>query len=134
MLISDGDVSGVIATSEEESGVDIYMGTGGSPEGVLAAAALRCIGGQMQTRLTFRNEEEIARANKVGIEDLNKIYDLHELAKGDVMFAATGVTDGNMLRGVKNKEGFAYTESIVMRSSTQTIRKIRAKHSLKNKL
>ena len=134
MLISDGDVSGVIATSEEESGVDIYMGTGGSPEGVLAAAALRCIGGQMQTRLTFRNEEEVARANKVGIEDLNKIYDLHELATGDVMFAATGVTDGNMLRGVKNKEGFAYTESIVMRSSTQTVRKIKAKHSLKNKL
>ena len=134
ILISDGDVSGVIATSEEESGVDIYMGTGGSPEGVLAAAALRCIGGQMQTRLIFRNEEEIARANKVGIEDLNKMYDLHELAKGDVMFAATGVTDGSMLRGVKNKEGFAYTESIVMRSSTQTIRKIKAKHNLKNKL
>ncbi|MBF96615.1 MAG: Fructose-1,6-bisphosphatase class 2 [Alphaproteobacteria bacterium MarineAlpha9_Bin4] len=134
MLISDGDVSGVIATSEEESGVDIYMGTGGSPEGVLAAAALRCIGGQMQTRMTFRNEEEISRARKVGVKNLDKIYNLNELAAGDVMFAATGVTDGNMLRGVKNKERLAYTESIVMRSSTQTVRKIKAKHSIKNKL
>ena len=119
MLISDGDVSGVIATSDEESGVDIYMGIGGSPEGVLAAAALRCIGGQMQTRLLFENENEISRAKKIGINDLNKIYDLNELAYGDVMFAATGVTDGNMLRGVKNKRGSAYTESIVMRSSTK---------------
>ena len=134
MLISDGDVSGVIATSEEDSGVDMYIGTGGSPEGVLAAAALRCIGGQMQTRLVFRNEEEISRAKKVGINDLRKIYDLDELAKGDVMFAATGVTDGNMLKGVKNRERFAYTESVVMRSSTQTVRKIKAKHSLNNKL
>ena len=133
MLISDGDVSGVIATSEEDSGVDMYIGTGGSPEGVLAAAALRCIGGQMQTRLVFRNEEEISRAKKVGINDLSKIYDLNELAKGDVMFAATGVTDGNMLKGVKNKERFAYTESVVMRSSTHTVRKIKAKHSLQNK-
>ena len=131
MLISDGDVSGVIATAEEDSGVDMYMGIGGSPEGVLAAAALRCIGGQMQTRLKFRDEDEIKRAKKVGIDNLNKIYNLHELAKGDVMFAATGVTDGNMLKGVKNKEGYAFTESIVMRSSTQTIRKIKAKHSLK---
>ena len=109
------------------------MGVGGSPEGVLAAAALRCIGGQMQTRLLFKNENEISRAKKIGINDLNKIYDLNELAYGDVMFAATGVTDGNMLRGVKNKQGSAYTESIVMRSSTQTIRKIKAKHNVKNK-
>ncbi len=134
MLISDGDVSGVIATAEEDSGVDMYMGIGGSPEGVLAAAALRCIGGQMQTRLNFKDEEEINRARKVGIENLNKVYNLHELAKGDVMFAATGVTDGTMLKGVKNQGGFAYTESIVMRSSSQTIRKIKAKHSLKSKL
>ena len=134
MLISDGDVSGVIATAEEDSGVDMYIGIGGSPEGVLAAAALRCIGGQMQTRLNFRDEEEIKRARKIGINDLNKIYNLNELASGDVMFAATGVTDGNMLKGVKNKEGFAFTESIVMRSATQTIRKIKAKHSLKSKL
>ncbi len=130
MLISDGDVSGVIATSEEDSGVDMYMGTGGSPEGVLAAAALRCIGGQMQTRLKFRNDLEINRAKKVGIKDLNKIYNLDDLAAGDVMFAATGVTDGNMLKGVKNKGGYAFTESIVMRSSTQTIRKIKAQHKL----
>ena len=130
MLISDGDVSGVIATSEEDSGVDMYMGTGGSPEGVLAAAALRCIGGQMQTRLKFRNDLEINRAKKVGIKDLNKIYNLDDLAAGDVMFAATGVTDGNMLKGVKNKGGDAFTESIVMRSSTQTIRKIKAQHKL----
>ena len=134
MLISDGDVSGVIATSDEESGVDMYMGIGGSPEGVLAAAALRCIGGQMQTRLTFRNDEEVIRANKLGIKDLNKVYDLHELASGDVMFAATGVTDGSMLKGVKNKEGFAFTDSIVMRSSTQTVRRIKAKHNLRSKL
>ena len=133
MLISDGDVSGVIATAEENSGVDMYLGIGGSPEGVLAAAALRCIGGQMQARLNFKDEVEISRAKKVGLEDLNKVYDLNELAKGDVMFAATGVTDGNMLKGVKNKEGNAYTESIVMRSSTQTVRKIIAKHSLMNK-
>ena len=86
------------------------------------------------TRLNFRDEEEIKRARKIGINDLNKIYNLNELASGDVMFAATGVTDGNMLKGVKNKEGFAFTESIVMRSSTQTIRKIKAKHSLKSKL
>ena len=98
MLISDGDVSGVIATAEENSGVDMYMGIGGSPEGVLAAAALRCIGGQMQARLNFKDEAEIKRAKKVGLEDLNKVYDLNELAKGDVMFAATGVTDGNMLK------------------------------------
>ena len=134
MLISDGDVSGVIATAEEDSGVDMYMGMGGSPEGVLAAAALRCIGGQMQTRLKFRDDNEIKRARKIGIDNLDKIYNLHELASGDVMFAATGVTDGNMLRGVKNREGFAFTESIVMRSSTQTVRKIKAKHSLKSKL
>ena len=87
----------------------------------------------MQTRLIFRNDEEILRANKVGIKDLKKIYDLHNLAAGDVMFAATGVTDGNMLRGVKNKERYAFTESLVMRSATQTVRKISAKHNLNNK-
>ena len=108
MLISDGDVSGVIATAEEDSGVDMYMGMGGSPEGVLAAAALRCIGGQMQTRLKFRDDNEIKRARKIGIDNLDKIYNLHELASGDVMFAATGVTDGNMLRGVKNRRRLLY--------------------------
>jgi len=87
----------------------------------------------MQTRLKFRDEDEIKRAKKIGIDNFNKTYNLHELAKGDVMFAATGVTDGNMLKGVKNREGYAFTESIVMRSSTQTVRKIKAKHSLKIK-
>src|SRR5258707_5174279 len=94
MLISDGDVSGVIATSRPDSGVNIYMGQGGAPEGVLAAAALRCIGGQMQGRLIFRNDDERCRAAKLGVTDLNRKYTMNELAKGDVMFAATGVTDG----------------------------------------
>ena len=106
MLISDGDVSGVIATSEEESGADIYMGVGGSPEGVLAAAALRCIGGQMQIDYYSKMKTKYQEL-KIGINDLNKIYDRNELAYGDVMFAATGVTDGNMFRGVKiSKEVF----------------------------
>ncbi|MCA0449797.1 MAG: class II fructose-bisphosphatase, partial [Proteobacteria bacterium] len=101
MLISDGDVSGVIATSRPESGVDIYMGSGGAPEGVLAAAALRCIGGQIQGRLLFRNDDERGRAKRLGITDLNRKYSMLDLAKGDVMFAATGVTDGTMLKGVR---------------------------------
>src|SRR6185369_3096385 len=100
-LISDGDVSGVISTSRPDSGVDIYMGSGGAPEGVLAAAALRCIGGQMQARLLFRNEDEKGRARRLGITDLNRKYKLLDLARGDVMFAATGGTDGTMLRGVR---------------------------------
>ena len=98
-LISDGDVAGVIATSRPDTGIDIYMGSGGAPEGVLAAAALRCIGGQFQGKLMFRNDEERARARKMGVTDLDRIYDMEELAQGDVMFAATGVTDGTMLRG-----------------------------------
>src|SRR5215470_12647464 len=101
MLISDGDVSGVMATSRPGSGVDIYLGTGGAPEGVLAAAALRCIGGQMQGRLLFRNDDERGRARRLGVSDLNRKYGLLDLAKGDVMFAATGVTDGTMLKGVR---------------------------------
>src|SRR5262249_435934 len=101
MLISDGDVSGVIATSRPRSGVDIYLGIGGAPEGVVAAAALRCIGGQMQGRLVFRNDGEKGRARRLGITDLTRKYELLDLAKGDVMFAATGVTDGTMLRGVR---------------------------------
>ena len=109
MLISDGDVSGVIATSRSDSGVDIYMGSGGAPEGVLAAAALRCIGGQMQGRLLFRNDDERGRARRLGITDLNRKYELHDLAKGDVMFAATGVTDGTMLRGVRRDANEGYT-------------------------
>ena len=100
-LIRDGDVAGVIATARPDSGIDIYMGIGGAPEGVLAAAALRSIGGQMQGKLHFRNDDEKARAQRMGITDLERVYDLHDLAAGDVMFAATGVTDGTMLRGVR---------------------------------
>src|SRR5579863_7860643 len=105
MLISDGDVSGVIATSRPESGIDIYMGSGGAPEGVLAAAALRCIGGHMQGRLLFRNDDERERARRLHIADLNRKYGLFDLAKGDVMFAATGVTNGTMLKGVRRAVG-----------------------------
>ncbi len=129
MLISDGDVSGVIATSRPESGVDIYMGSGGAPEGVLAAAALRCIGGQMQGRLLFRNDDERQRAAKWGIKDLNRKYSLLDLANGDVMFAATGVTSGTMLQGVRRFAGGASTHSIIMRSKTGTVRVIEATHN-----
>ena len=128
MLISDGDVSGVIATAQKDNGVDLYVGSGGAPEGVLAAAALRCIGGQMQGRLLFRNEDEVGRAKRIGIEDLDAKYTLSQLAKGDVLFAATCVTDGTMLRGVKRAGSSASTHSIVMRSSTGTVRKIEAVH------
>ena len=133
MLISDGDVSGVIATAQPDAGVDLYLGSGGAPEGVLAAAALRCIGGQMQGRLMFRNDDEIARARRWGIEDLEKKYCLSELAKGDVMFAATGVTGGTMLKGVKRFPGGADTHSIIMRSSTGTGRTIEAHHDWRRK-
>ncbi|MEQ8388096.1 MAG: class II fructose-bisphosphatase [Alphaproteobacteria bacterium] len=133
MLISDGDVSGVIATSRPDSGVDLYLGIGGAPEGVLAAAALRCIGGQMQARLTFRNDDERRRARRCGIEDLDSKYTLHDLAANDVMFAATGVTNGSMLRGVRNFPGGATTHSIVMRSKTGTVRTIEANHDFTRK-
>ena len=133
MLIGDGDVSGVIATSQPESGVDLYMGSGGAPEGVLACAALRCIGGQFQGRLIFRNDEEKGRAYRLGITDLDRKYDLHELAKGDVMFAATGVTDGAMLRGVRITKDGASTHSLIMRSKTGTVRKIEAIHDFRRK-
>ena len=128
MLISDGDVSGVIASAQNETGVDLYVGSGGAPEGVLAAAALRCIGGQMQGRLLFRNEDEVGRAKRIGIEDLDAKYTLSQLARGEVLFAATGVTDGTMLRGVNRNGERAYTHSIIMRSSTGTVRKIEAFH------
>ncbi|MDP2698245.1 class II fructose-bisphosphatase [Thalassospira sp.] len=134
MMIDDGDVAGVIATSEKISGVDIYMGTGGAPEGVLAAAALRCIGGQFQGRLVFRNDDEIARAKKWGIEDLTRIYKLTDLARGNVMFAATGVTDGAMLRGVRRFANGAETDSIVMRSQSGTVRYVRAVHDFSRKI
>jgi fructose-1,6-bisphosphatase II / sedoheptulose-1,7-bisphosphatase len=133
MLISDGDVSGVIATSRPDSGVDIYLGSGGAPEGVLAAAALRCIGGQMQGRLLFRNDDERARAQRCGIADFARKYGLLDLAKGDVMFAATGVTDGTMLRGVRRFRGGGTTHSMVMRSKTGTVRLIEAHHNFERK-
>jgi fructose-1,6-bisphosphatase II / sedoheptulose-1,7-bisphosphatase len=129
MLISDGDVSGVIATSSPSSGVDIYMGSGGAPEGVLAAAALRCIGGQIQGRLLFRNDDEKARATRLGIKDLDRKYGILDLAKGDVMFAATGVTDGSMLKGIRRFPGGASTHSIVMRSKTGTVRLVESTHN-----
>jgi len=133
MLISDGDISGVIATSEEASGVDIYIGSGGSPEGVLAAAALRCIGGQMQGRLLFRNDDERGRARNWGIDDLDKKYTMEDLAHGDVMFAATGVTSGTMLKGVRRFSGGAMTHSLVMRSRSGTVRYIEAVHNFDRK-
>ncbi len=133
MLISDGDVSGVIATAQPESGVDMYLGTGGAPEGVLAAAALRCIGGQMQGRLLFRNDDERERAKRQGVEDFTRVYGLMDLAGGDVMFAATGVTTGPMLRGVRIFPGGAVTHSIVMRSKSGTVRTIEARHDFRRK-
>jgi len=133
-LIGDGDVAGVIATTEADTGVDIYMGQGGAPEGVLAAAALRCIGGQMQGRLVFRNDDERGRAERAGIADLNRKYGLEELAAGDVIFAATGVTDGSMLSGIKRLQGGAIeTHTVVMRSSTGTVRWIKARHTSESK-
>jgi fructose-1,6-bisphosphatase II / sedoheptulose-1,7-bisphosphatase len=129
MMIPDGDVSGVVAVSQPDTGVDIYMGSGGAPEGVLAAAALRCIGGQMQGRLMFENDEQIARAREMGITDPNRIYSLEDMAKGDVMFAATGVTTGPMLRGVRRTAGAAVTHSIVMRSKSGTVRYVEGHHN-----
>jgi len=127
-LIGDGDVAGVIATTDAKTGIDLYMGSGGAPEGVLAAAALRCIGGQMQGRLLFRNDDERARAHKWGITDLNRKYHLMDLASGDVIFAATGVTEGSLLEGVRVTEEGVTTETLTMRSKTKTIRRIHAIH------
>jgi len=132
-LIGDGDVSAAIATCKEDSGVDMLMGIGGAPEGVIAAAALRCIGGDMQGRLTPRNNDEIARAKKMGIDDINKVYTIDELASGEVMFAATGVTNGDFLQGVRFFKGGALTHSVVMRSKTKTIRLIEATHHFESK-
>ncbi|MEA3062573.1 MAG: fructose,6-bisphosphatase / sedoheptulose,7-bisphosphatase, partial [Sphingomonadales bacterium] len=127
-LIPDGDVAGVIAVTNPETTVDVYMGSGGAPEGVLAAAALRCVGGQFQGRLLFRNDDEKRRAAKWGVEDLDRIYHLEDLAKGDCIFAATGVTDGSLLKGVKRRPDRISTESVVMRASTGTIRWVRGEH------
>ena len=124
-------VAGVIATSTPASGVDIYLGIGGAPQGVLAAAALRCVGGQMQARLVFRGDDERSRAHALGIEDLNRRYELDDLARGDVIFAATGVTDGNMLDGVRREGSLATTHSLVMRSRTGTMRWVRSRRDLR---
>ncbi|MET3725374.1 class II fructose-bisphosphatase [Sphingomonas trueperi] len=130
MLIPDGDVAGVIATTDPTTTIDVYMGQGGAPEGVLACAALRCVGGQFQGRLVFRNDDERARAAKWGIEDLDKVYVLEELAKGDCIFAATGVTDGSLLAGVKRVKGKMTTESVVMRASSGTVRWVKGEHRI----
>ena len=127
-LIPDGDVAGVIATTNPDTGIDLYMGVGGAPEGVLAAAALRCVGGQMQGRLVFRNDDEIARARRWGIDDLDRIYSLQDMAKSDCIFAATGVTDGSLLKGVHRGSNCLRTESIVMRASSGTVRRVTAEH------
>ncbi len=133
-LIPDGDVSAAIATALPGSGVDVLMGTGGAPEGVLAAAALRCVGGAMQTRLKPRNDDEVRRAKKMGVVDMGHIYNEMELAQGDdIMFAATGVTNGDLLKGVQFRPGGATTHSIVMRAHTHTIRFLETHHSFVNK-
>ena len=126
-LITDGDVAGVINTSDPETGVDIYIGQGGAPEGVLACAALKCVGGQFQGRLVFRTADERARAARWGITELDKKYDLHEIVRADAIFAATGVTWGNLLDGVTYKDGFVHTHTLVMNSSTGTVREVRMK-------
>jgi fructose-1,6-bisphosphatase II / sedoheptulose-1,7-bisphosphatase len=128
-LISDGDVAGVINTADPDTGVDIYIGQGGAPEGVLACAALKCVGGQFQGRLVFRNEDEKARARRLGLkdEDFGRKYDLEDLVKGDAVFVATGVTKGALLDGVRLQGGFVHTHSLVMNSATRTVREIRMK-------
>ena len=127
-LITDGDVAGVIATTDGSTGIDMYIGQGGAPEGVLAAAALRCIGGQMQARLIFKKDDEKRRAEKIGIKDFNRKYAMTDLVSGDVVFSATGVTDGSMLAGVHRDGDYVTTESVVMRSATGTVRWIKARH------
>ncbi len=132
-LIPDGDIAGVIHTSDPNTGIDMYVGTGGAPEGVLAAAALRCIGGQIQGRLVFRDHEERARAERIGYTEFDRKYSTNELASGDVLFAATGVTDGTMLDGIKWGRDTVTTHTVVMRSSTGTVRWIKAQHSYLDK-
>jgi len=127
-LISDGDVAGVINCAEPATGIDIYFGVGNAPEGVLAAAALRCIGGQMQTRLVVDTEELQERVRTMGIKDARKKYEIEDMVKGDCLFAATGVTDGSLLSGVKFRKDLIETETVVMRSVTGTVRRIKAEH------
>jgi len=128
-MIGDGDVSAVISSVINSSNIDMYYGIGGAPEGVLAAAALQCIGGSIEGKLLFNNDDEVMRAKKTGITDLDKIYSLKDLASGDIMFSATGVTDGTMLKGIKITKDYAETHPIVMRSKTGTIRHINGEHN-----
>jgi fructose-1,6-bisphosphatase II len=132
-LIGDGDVSGAVMTANPDSGIDVLFGTGGAPEGVIAAAALKCVGGELQGRLRFRNDEERARAKRMGVKSEDTIYSTEELAQGDVMFAATGVTKGYLLEGVRFFGDSAKTESIVMRSKSGTVRVINATHHFNTK-
>ena len=132
-LIGDGDVAAAIATTDEKTGIDVLMGTGGAPEGVLAAAALRCVGGDMQGLLQYRSDDERQRAERMGIKDHHRVYQVDELAQGQVMFAATGVTDGSLLRGVHFSAGGATTHSVVMRSKSGTVRYIEAAHHFDRK-
>ncbi len=131
-LISDGDVAGVMNTADPDTGIDIYIGQGGAPEGVLACAALKCVGGQFQGRLVFRNEDEKARARRLGLKDadFDRKYSLDELVRGDAVFSATGVTDGALLDGVKIRDGYVHTHTVVMTSATGTVSTIRTKHRL----
>lgn len=127
-LISDGDVAGVINTTNPSTGIDLYVGSGGAPEGVLAAAALKCVGGQMQARLVFRNDDERRRADRTGITDYDKKYDLHELASGETVFCATGVTKGGLVDGVVRNNGHIETDTLVMSSADGMVRKIKSWH------
>ncbi len=129
-LITDGDVAGVMNTADPDTGVDLYLGQGGAPEGVLACAALKCVGGQFQGRLVFRNNDEKQRARDHGVQDLDKIYDLHEMVRSDAIFVATGVTNGALLDGVTVRGGMIHTHSLVMNSSTRTVREVRMKRPL----
>ena len=131
-LIPDGDIAGVIHTTDPQTGIDMYMGIGGAPEGVLAAAALRCTGGQMQAKLVLEDQEKKDRASKMGISDYDKIYSLNELVSGDALFAATGVTNGSMLSGIENNNGL-WTNTVVMRSSSGTVRWIKSHHTNREK-
>ena len=132
-LITDGDIAGVIHTTDPSTGIDLYMGTGGAPEGVLAAAALRCTGGQMQGRLVLNGDDQKERARKMGITDFDRKYKVDEMAKGDVVLSATGVTSGSMLSGISHQNGVIWTETLLMRSSTGTIRWIKARHANRDK-
>ncbi len=134
VLIPDGDIAGVIHTTDPATKIDMYMGIGGAPEGVLAAAALRCVGGQIQTRLHFRNDDERERAHRIGVTDLNRKYKLHDLASGDVMFAATGVTDGTLLKGIYHDGPVLHSHTVVMRAHSGTVRWIHAQHHKEFKL